>query len=194
MTDPGYPYADPDLHREPCAYMYTPYQGPDFLRAWRESREGLLRACGTGTGPLAGALEGQGAVPPCPAPVRTRDLLLDLLAAPGTPRGEAWLEALLRRFELTKRLGPAYVGALKPIQDADAPAGDLEALLALALMRAFASHGDLRWLNAALKVVDLAAARGLERMTPAGREALARAVLLERAAVQALGPEPEEGP
>lgn len=34
----SYPYASPGLLAEPCRYMYPPYRGADFLRAWAEQR------------------------------------------------------------------------------------------------------------------------------------------------------------
>lgn len=34
----NYPYASPGLLAEPCRYMYPPYGGADFLRAWARQR------------------------------------------------------------------------------------------------------------------------------------------------------------
>lgn len=140
----------------------------------------VLLACGTVVGeweaPAALVLRRSAALlepGPAPAPawgeaVRTAPLLRGLLrrcAARGVaPDDEAWLQGLARKFEVAKRLLPAYgPGLRKPEAEAqahDPTAGiaaalDRCALLAACLGVCGGAGTDLRRLNALLKLNDL---------------------------------------
>lgn len=53
----SYPYASPGLLAEPCRYMYPPYGGADFLRAWARQRGlAMAKLAGVAAAPLESPL------------------------------------------------------------------------------------------------------------------------------------------
>ncbi|MGE4265193.1 MAG: hypothetical protein AB7E46_12060 [Desulfovibrio sp.] len=198
----GYPYARPGLLEQPCHYMYPPYGGPDFLRAWATDRqramaalEDVLAAVTPGAGlalpgaclarleALAGPQEGAAsrilrqsaaavrqAAAPAPAlpepdaevalaPL-VRGLLLRAASGLADDSDSLWLARLARKFEVAKRLFPAYQphprhGLGAPLDpDADNRDIRLHALLAAALGLCGGPDTDLVRLNAQLKLND----------------------------------------
>lgn len=122
----------------------------------------------------------------------TRELLLDLwqahLADPDrVTRRDAWVETLLRRFEVTKRLHVGYTAALRPARP-DCGAGENYALLAALLLFRHGRTRGLRELNTALKLIDLLASGDDGRRASMPRALLA-AVEAELVAVERLATE-----
>lgn len=178
-----YRYADPALHADPYHYMYTPFEGPGFLRAYLDHRKELGSGCTEncidtlidvllvlvpdpaqkGTGPQVYLIERDEDVPP------TRSLLLGLAAAAARRRDPAawrpWVDALVPRFEVRKRLHAQYDAQVRPIGP-EAGTDEL-ALFAALLLLAYDSDANVKLLNTAIKVVDLIAARQTHEATAA---------------------------
>ena len=235
MTD--YPYARPDLLRQPCHYMYPPYGGAEFLCAWAANRQramatletglavvepgadlALPAACLTLLEALAGPQDDaacrilrlseaaaeaelpEAALAKAGTEVALAPLLRGLLlrAALGQTSGDdaLWLARLARKFEVAKRLFPAYqphpLHGLGKSLDPDAGNRDLLlfALLAAALGLCGGPGTDLIRLNAQLKLNDVLCSE--VSALPGQPEAGALALLSLRAEarrVAALSPE-----
>jgi hypothetical protein len=165
-------------------YMFSAYGGEEFLRAWRESRQG------NSMNPEAArrVLESRGAAtvqPPGNVEIRTM-LLLEQMAAMAvqgdlTAPFVGWREVFLKKFEVHKRLREGYGLDLKA-RGGSAP--DLAySRLALVLASEPGLDTDLRRLNALLKVNDLAlSAQNDER----GAACLSLSTRLEVMAVDAV--------
>ncbi|RYH01064.1 hypothetical protein EU805_15815 [Salipiger sp. IMCC34102] len=175
-----YRYTDRDLLEEREHYFYSAVEGPGFLAAYRASRLAVLDALPPADPPAAPAGAASFPVDDA-AEIVTADLLAALEA---DPRAD-WLDRLVQRFEVTKRLHARYDGRLrKPSGSFDDLA--LYARLAVVLAHKVARTQDLKWLNALLKLNDLLCSR------PAGRRgdiagALARSLAAELDALAALG-------
>lgn len=178
---------------EPHNYMYAPFGGADFLRAYRQDREVVLRRiAGAAAGDAAfevpvldclkrlgwdGAQLGQAMAQPLllstgsdPAadlarfsvtePVDTSRLLEALLAAQlgeaGSEQVKVWLNRLVQRFEVTKKLYTTYHPGFRK-GDGVHTLVRLYWLLALSLTLAYALTRSLKYLNTLLKVNDLLA-------------------------------------
>jgi len=121
----------------------------------------------------------------------TRSLLLDLWQchvedASRTPQlCDAWVNLLVKRYEVTKRLYLGYTAALKPaVRVYDL--ADNYALLAALLMRRYCTAPDLRYLNTALKLIDLLASMGSTQQSQLAQLTTLGAAEAEVTAVQAL--------
>lgn len=189
----SYPYTALNRLDEPHHYMYTPFGGADFLRAYRQDRAAVLRRIAlAAAGDAAfeapvlaclkrlgwdGAQLGQATSQPVPpptgsdpaadlarfsvaGPVDTSRLLEALLAAQlsvaGSEQVKAWLDRLVQRFEVTKKLYAAYPPGFRKGEGAHTSVR-LYWLLALSLTLAYARTRSLKYLNTLLKVNDLLA-------------------------------------
>src|SRR5687767_7303165 len=92
-------------------YMFSPYGGEGFLRAWRESRQRSSMDADT----ARRVLEGKGAVtvqPPGNVEIRTMVLLEQMVAmavqGDMTAPFVGWREVFLKKFEVHKRLREGY--------------------------------------------------------------------------------------
>jgi hypothetical protein len=121
----------------------------------------------------------------------TRDVLLDLwhCFAYDPPRaeneGSAWVDLLLRRFEVTKRLCRGYTTSLRPIDRKRGPTENY-ALLAALLMQSKGADGNVKYLNAVLKLTDLLASAGPATQGTLTQLVLLSTVVAELKAMQAL--------
>jgi len=183
---PAYAYSAADRLSEPHKYMYTPYEGPAFLRAYFADRAAFLGApAGTAEEALASARAALDAGPAGDrveagdTAVRLEAAVRAMLAGAG-PGGD--VELMLRRYEVTKKLHRAYVG-----RKGDGHYLDMAPYALLALACGIAAHrgATLKFLNALLKLGDCLVSR---RAFLTEREAiLARSALsLETLAVKAL--------
>lgn len=220
-TSVAYRYTQKNLLAERYHYMYTPYEGPDFLRAYLaqrqamrdqldEIRERLVAEASTKTalaeeirGAVSGTLRTGASTPlrsrvlqtlpaqPGTCEFATQVLLLDLwqchLHYPERVAQEcpAWLDFLIKRFEVTKRLYIGYRADLKPRIRSY---GQLEsyALLAALLIYRHRQTPNLKYLNTVLKLVDLLASAGVAEQSALTQLTSLAAVEAEMAALQAL--------
>jgi hypothetical protein len=189
-----YPYTASSRLDEPHNYMYAPFGGADFLRAYRQNRSAVLRriAVGTVAGDAAyevpvlaclkrlgwdGAQLGQATAQLLPLPtgsdpaanlarfsvaepVDTSRLLEALLAAQlgaaGSEQVKVWLDRLVQRFEVTKKLHATYLPGFRK-GDGVHTLVRLYWLLSLSLTLAYAVTRSLKYINTLLKVNDLLA-------------------------------------
>jgi len=125
--------------------------------------------------------------------VATLPLLVGLLGVPNgvPPDSEAsavWLNRLVERFEVHKRLYAAYGTEMQPVDDEPA-ARIAYPMLALAALVGHDRNGSLKLLNGALKICDALSSTDANAMD-AGVAALSRIALdEERGAVRALAAE-----
>jgi hypothetical protein len=213
-----YSYAAVDRLREPCTYMYTPFEGADFVRAYHQSRAevldriartldgqphaGVVAAAGTLAASLAtaGVFEGAArrlveslpATPVVPAgrapllptrqaAVETVEFLDAMVVTLGGGSAELgsepryWLDRLVARFELTRRVYQRYDAKLR----GGAGAPDNLALYAkCGLIFALGEQrlGGLKLANVLLKIGDVLASTA-PRLAQAGNEPLTAAFL-----------------
>lgn len=175
----AYSYTDRDLleHRE--HYFYSALQGSGFADTYREARDGVLATLPDDAVPPA--LTRDAPYPDADATEIVTDTLLDALEA----RVEAaWLDRLVQRFEVTKRLYASYDGRMR------APQGSCTALapyarLACLLATDIEASGSLKNLSTLLKLNDLLCSQPpAQRDTVAGM--LRRSLHAERGAIDAL--------
>ncbi len=218
-----YRYVEADLLRQRYHYMYTPYEGPEFLKAYLSHRrqlrdelfaardmelanpsrlsqnldiaEEIREAClqdssHLGQKPLRSRSLTVLPAQPGQCEFNTKDLLLDLwhCYAYDPPRAElqgtAWLDVLVSRFEVTKRLYGGYTTSLKPLARTRGPAENY-ALLAALLIHRHRAVSNVKYLNAVLKLNDLVASIGPSIQGTITQLVLLVAVEAELAAVQA---------
>lgn len=182
MAEP-YRFSDPAGLDQRFWHSYVPYAGAEFVTGWRDDRE---RACAT--------------LPPaCPPPAAIGTLpeaapydgeaVMEWLWA-SLPSGDATAAAafarLLGRFEVVRKVAPAYHADFKPVDTA--PRGTLAAHVRLAecFARAHQADGFLGTLNVLVKAVDtlIALAPGMDDGLKARLHGL---ILAERAAIARLG-------
>lgn len=183
---PAYVYSASDRLAEPHKYMYTPYEGREFLGAYFADRAAFLGKPAASAGEAlawaraaldAGPAGGWG--PAGTTAARLEAAVRAMLAGAG-PGGD--VELMLRRYEVTKKLHRTY----------DGKRGDghfLEmapyALLAVGCGIAVQRGATLKYLNALLKLGDCLVSR--RAWLSAEEAALARAALsLETLSVKAL--------
>jgi hypothetical protein len=153
-ADADYPYDRGDRIVDRNTYFYTPYEGPAFLAAFVASRERLAAGAPSCD---AGAADQAVADPVTPAQALFSRISVALTGVV-TPEERHWarraLDALIKRFEVTKRVYDAYDEAFKP--PASASFREYAAYVAFAEMldAAYRSNGRLSLLNALLKVMD----------------------------------------
>ncbi len=185
MSD-KYPYASGSLLDERHTYFYSRYGGAAFLQAWLDDR---LSADTANPAPAPQATGRP--LPPLGAPVETAALLEALMAALQSDASigddaNAWLRALVRKFEVTKRIHGAYDARFRAMDKADHRDLALYVRLAEVFERAYTVTGKLPFLNALLKIMDtLCAVR--DGMSPEQRARLSTLVARERIAVTELG-------
>lgn len=165
----------------PQTYFYTAFQGPAFLEAWARSRQEALAALPE---------PAPEAPPPDPHPSGTARFLetafREALAAPGerTPL-PFHAEALLRKFEVGKRVYDQYDDDLRPVSRDAFRTHAYYVRAGEVFEAALARTGDLRALNVLLKCLDTLTAHRRELPADlAGR--VARLIARERQLVSAL--------
>lgn len=155
MSESLYPFADGDRLEDRNTYFYTPYGGIAFLDAWRRRRKEALAGLPAATPPPIG----RGERLPEPGPVETAALLDGLFAAleskgAETPAVRHWLDELVKKFEVTKRMHVAYDARFQAVDRGRYRDFGLYVRLAEVLEAAYAGTGDLVFLNAMLKCID----------------------------------------
>jgi hypothetical protein len=187
-----YRYTQKDLlHGEAYHYHYTPYEGAALLPAYRDDRtRALARLSGPGGAAAPAASEpapGGAGRPFAGVFERPVDTLRELAAAAawvaggGDPENAglvAFADALLRKFEVSKRLRSHYAVGLK-LERRDAAPVDAYCHLAYLLSRR-SSAADLLWrLNGLLKLGDLVISTDGAQLSPAAAAAMAEALRQE---------------
>jgi hypothetical protein len=190
-----YPYTQNDLLAgEPYHYHYTAYQGPAFLEAYHRDRLAALARfeCRAGNAPGAA-----GAPPFAGLYERPLETAAELAAAASwVARGGdvcrrdlvALVDALMRKFEISKRLRSRYGVGLRVEMRDSAP---IDAYCHLAFLVARCPEGwDRLWrLNALLKLNDLVISADTGSLPPDAAWSAARAIRMELDAVRALARE-----
>lgn len=187
-----YRYTQSDLLRgERYHYHYTPYEGAALLPAYRGDRlRAVARFAGQGNEavPAADASAPGGAGLPFAGVFdRPVDTLRELAAAsawvagggdPGNAELVAFADALLRKFEVSKRLRRRYAVGLK-LERRDGAAVDAYCYLAYLVARR-TSAADFLWrLNALLKLGDLVISTDGGEISTGAAAAMAEALRLE---------------
>jgi len=194
--------------------MYTPYEGPDLLRAFMDDRlqflDRLQRATsvispnaeqeaqarqisadGNGPNPLSTRTIVVLPTHPRQEPFETLPLLLHLWSCElhGSEDmrtlAREWEGVLLGRYEITKRLYTRYTETLRADSDDWSPL-EPYALLSALLARRYAEAGNLKYLNAMLKLKDLLSSAQAEEHGPLTTHGALVAVRAEIDAFQAL--------
>ena len=157
-----YAYTARDLLADsPFHYMYSPFEGEQFLRDYfasrHEARQQLVSVTfrlATPAGhlsqlPLLGATD-----------IRTIHVLDHLVAMvrtgdePQEARAKAWINMFARKFEVSKRLRQCYDRDLRPIER-QSVGREAYAQLAFLIATTIAGSEELRLLNTLLKLNDL---------------------------------------
>lgn len=170
-----YPYTAKDMRSNPTMYMYAPFEGAAFLQAYVQSRQHALlhfrNSIQEGENPLADALvkrqlsklllyaQKSGFPLPRENSIETKIVLQQCLihALSGNvdhlPKVDEWVEILLRKIEVSKRLYSAYGADLRPVDRQD---GGPEAYALFAALLALRLDGGarLKRLSTLLKLND----------------------------------------
>jgi hypothetical protein len=161
-----YSYTQRDLlEGEPYHYMYSPFEGPEFLQAYTKSRELTLKSVGAHA--EAGRADRKISLPmpdPNGSGIQTSDILSDMVdylrsGETAALALKAWVELFVRKFEVSKRLRRAY-GRHFSVVDATSVARMDYARLAFAVAKTIEGPHQLRLLNTLLKLIDLVLSGG----------------------------------
>ena len=149
-----YPYADGPLLEERNTYFYSEFGGEAFLRAWAETRDWSTAATPV---PPPAALSRK--LPEPDTPVDTAALLDGLYAAVANSQATApacrhWLDLLVKKFEVTKRVHARYDGQFRTTSPGQHSDFGLYLRAAEVFDAAYAATGRLPFLNALLKILD----------------------------------------
>jgi hypothetical protein len=183
----SYRYSTTPPRNNPAHYMYAPFEGAALLDSYVRARESWL----------AGLPDGGDAPLPVPGTLpslsggvdRAADLLRSCVAATAEDSGavEKWAEFFLRKIETARRIRMSYdsSGRMSRDEDAGADAYAYAALLFLTVMQqCTAMPVRLRWLNGALKTIDILIAEGNVPVSGFGAACARRAVTLELATIR----------
>lgn len=156
MTSQTYPYATGDLLDQPNRYSYIQFGSGDFLKAWRDQRagvfDGLPEARSAPSGKISDGINPGSSVETAPlldhiyAKVETNAL--------SDPEVGYWLDALVKKFEVTKHIHRAYDGFFKAADKTDYKNLTLYVRLSEVFELAYSKSSDLRFLNVLLKSID----------------------------------------
>jgi len=176
-----YRYSSGDLMGSPHSYFYTTFEGHGFLAAWWRARHVALDAL--------------------PAPAHAApDVVVDVTgteafleqavreAMEGGPPGTALpqhAEALLRKYEVGKRIYDAYDDELRPASREHFRTVAYYVRAGEAFDLIYRNFADIRGLNVLLKSVDTLCAHAAE-LDPALGARVSRLILNERGHVQRL--------
>lgn len=193
----NYAYTEVNRLEQPHAYMYAPYGGADFLRAYAADRQARLRALAPAPLPagadaerlrraqtrLAGLLA-DAARAGCPelaefaapavtdageppaalagfatersvaTPALLESLLEAWLAGTEPEAAKLWLDRLVQRFEVSKKLFQCYPPGFRKGEGSSTELRNYW-LLALCLLLAQQRSGSPKYLSTLLKLVDL---------------------------------------
>ena len=187
-----YRYTQEDVLRgEPYHYHYTPYEGTALLPAYRSERlHALARlSARADSAELAGGATAPGVRrPPCAGvmdrPVDTVNELASFSAwvAAGGDAGDPelvdFVDSLVRKFEVSKRLRKQYLAGIR-MERSDGAAADAYCYLAYLVARR-SGGADLLWrLNTLLKLSDLVTSTDVEQFSPTAAAAMVEALHIE---------------
>ncbi len=184
MSEYYYDKGDPLEQRH--SYTYVPYRGRSFLVVWLESRFAVWRQLPPSIDPPPAAISES------PKPGNAFDLhnvIEPVFATLSTDdldgQDRYWLDWLIRRFEISKRLHGRYNATGQPVDSGDYR--DLERYVRLAelMVIAFARNRYLPALNVLLKCLDTLSVLWQE-LTPKQKGRLARLIEQENRSVQQL--------
>jgi len=168
----NYPYACGDrIDTERNRYIYTPFLGKDFFHYWRQSREetagNLPKGCsveewlesenffGSGNYKLADLDDEVGTGKSIYAGFITCLTYQEIVAGDTFGSGKIWLERLIKKFEINKRIYSSYKGSkLKAVDSSKF--GDMRNYLMSAVLfeAGFSQLEHFPSLNAFLKIMD----------------------------------------
>ena len=153
----SYPYADGDRLDERNTYFYTPVSGRPFLDAWIAQRDGVLASLPP---PAPDIPDGVAPVPPsADGNQHTRTLLEFVIqqllnGAAEAAETKIWLDRLVAKFEVTKRIHPDYDAEFRALEPDHYRDLSLYVKLARIFELAYAATQNIVYLNALLKVID----------------------------------------
>jgi hypothetical protein len=191
MSDVAYPYANGNLLEQRNTYFYSAFQGSGFLQAWHMSRSRILA---TLPPPSAPHHHLSRMALPVGARVDTAELLASLnLAALNADleqfsKIKLWIDRLVQRFEVSKRLYDIYVlrdGHLKAESGSSFRKVSLYLEFGELMVAAYCVSRDLPYLNALLKALDTLSAIRAELLEHEDAR-LAWLIVEERRLVRAL--------
>jgi hypothetical protein len=196
----AYPYSRRELLAERYDYMYTPFDGPVLLSGYVDARRDALARWRIGEKEAEfETLIARARVfdhgmsddsllqrPPGQQAFEMEVLLRTLWFSRErrSPPTRQWDEALLKRFEVTKRVYPAYDAAF--VRRSDECRHGLYARLAAYFAAVHRERQDVRYLNATLKLNDILCSIVQLQWDPAGRLFAMASVRGELEAVTAL--------
>lgn len=146
-----YPYAFGDVLENPNTYHYSPYQGHEFLSAWREQRINAQLDLDARIGLASEVGADAGSATDRMLDTVCRDVARGDVAA----EGEAVLNSLVQRFEVTKRLHGEYNAKFRPVDPTDYQSLERYVRFAETLDMAYTLTHRLPYLNALLKCLDI---------------------------------------
>lgn len=191
MSDVAYPYASGSLLEQGNTYFYSTFQGPEFLQAWHVARSRILA---TLPPPSAPHHDVSRMALPVGVQVDTAELLASLnLAALNADLSQFlkikfWIDRLVQRFEVSKRLYAIYVlrdGRLKAESGSSFRRMPLYLEFGELMVAAYRVSRELPYLNVLLKALDTLSAVRAELLEPEDAR-LAWLILEERRLVRAL--------
>tara|TARA_R110002012_G_scaffold47399_1_gene124206 strand:- start:13600 stop:14952 length:1353 start_codon:yes stop_codon:yes gene_type:complete len=188
MTGSLYGYSQGDLLNTPLKYTYTTFQGEPFLAAWRAMRTATRGIIGEARAPVLGAEASS--MPPHGEIVKTA-ALLEFLASPygDAAASRHWLNWLIQRFEVSKRVHSAYTLSSGRVKGSgDYLNMELYLRLGEVLAGKSVSNGHLPALNALLKCLDTLCSQ-INRLNSDQKARLAWLIDAEERLVEAARPQ-----
>lgn len=144
-----YQYASGDLLENRNTYFYSRFGGPAFLDQWEAARAEVLAKL-----PPPHEARSQKVSAPTWGECFDTAHLLEYLAGAGWDEARRWLDKLIQRFEVTKRVHASYNERLRAMDSGDYRRLELYVRFAEVLVQAGRDHGYLPAINALLKVID----------------------------------------
>jgi hypothetical protein len=150
-----YPFARGDLLDQPNTYFYTLYRGKAFLDAWQRQRCGVIGdvpAAAAATEDPIEPFEQDGKIDTALLLAHLAHQLENTTTLDENTRD--WLEKVLKKFEVFKRIHRAYDGNFRAADRDDHKDPSLYLLMSEVFERAWRKTGHLVYLNALLKGLD----------------------------------------
>jgi methionyl-tRNA formyltransferase len=144
-----YPYASGDLLENRNTYFYSDYLGERFIAAWRRQRAEAVASLEESE--MSGQSDPQ---PELPTDRLLETLLRDFTSGKVSEQSRRLLDALLQRFEVTKRLHGEYNAGFRPTDLADYRKMERYVRFGEVLDAAYGETTSLPYLNALMKCLD----------------------------------------
>lgn len=163
----SYGYCEGDLLAQPQKYQYTVFQGNGFVKAWQQSRGDMLSQLPPSSLPTlrsiaSSDIDSEG-VSLTELSIDQKDTVsilqvvcLELRLGSPSHIAKYWLQVLLKKFEVSKRLHRQYAQTAphRALEVDDIWDLNLYLLLAEALILAWQQEKSTYYLSALLKLVD----------------------------------------